>query len=290
MQVFTDNPTAWHRRAEPPAELDAFREHLERAGVEMISVHAPYLVNLCGASDDFWQRSVATMANEMRVASAYGARFVVMHIGSHRDLERDVGIGRLVAGLTAVLGQAPSERLDGGRQSPLLVLENSAGVGDGIGSSIEDLADILDSAARAGIDLDALGICLDTAHLWGAGYDIDSQAGVENVINRIDRLIGRDRVVMLHLNDSRAALGSHLDRHEHIGAGQVGAEGIGEVLRHPWLASLPTFLETPGMDLGYDLVNLERARMLIAGEAPPTLPAEAIGLRGSRHRTAPPTP
>ena len=106
VQVFTDNPTAWHRRAGPPAELDAFREHLERAGVETISVHAPYLVNLCGANDDFWHRSVATMANEMRVASAYGARFVVMHIGSHRDLERGVGISRLVAGLTAVLGQA----------------------------------------------------------------------------------------------------------------------------------------------------------------------------------------
>jgi len=168
------------------------------------------------------------------------------------------------------------------------VLENSAGTGDGIGATLEDLADIIAAAAAVGLSLDRLGICLDTAHLWGAGYDVADQAGVEALVKRIDRLIGRDRVVMIHLNDSRTVRGSMLDRHEHIAAGQVGAEGMRELLTEPWLASLPAFLETPGMDLGYDQINLQRARMLIDGQRLPKLPPEAFEVRSSRSRTAPP--
>ena len=113
--------------------------------------------------------------------------------------------------------------------------------------------------------------------------------GVDDLVGRIDEIIGRERVVALHLNNSRTAVGSRLDRHEHIGAGKIGEQGMREVLHHPWLATLPTYLETPGMDSGYDKVNLDRARMVIAGEALPTLPPEAFTLRGSRARTAPPT-
>ena len=101
-------------------------------------------------------------------------------------------------------------------------------------------------------------------------------------------MIGLERLLMLHLNDSRTTVGSHLDRHEHIAAGQVGAAGIREVLTHPWLSTLPTFLETPGMDVGYDQVNLERARQLIDGDTPETLPPEAFETRSSKARTAPP--
>jgi len=139
------------------------------------------------------------------------------------------------------------------------------------------------------VPLDRIGLCLDTAHLWGAGFDIATQSGLEQLVGRLDAELGRDRVVMLHLNDSRTSLGSRLDRHEHIAAGQVGAEGMRNVLSHPWLATLPTFLETPGMDIGYDKVNLDRARMLIAGEEPPPLPREAFEVRGSRTRSAPPS-
>jgi deoxyribonuclease-4 len=136
--------------------------------------------------------------------------------------------------------------------------------------------------------MDRLGICLDTAHLWGAGYDLSSDAGIEEVVTRLDQLFGRDKVVMLHLNDSRTTAGSHLDRHEHIAAGQMGTNGMRELVTHPWFASLPTYLETPGMDSGYDLVNLDRVRMLIDGETPPPLPPEAFEVRGSKTRTAPP--
>ena len=157
------------------------------------------------------------------------------------------------------------------------------------GASIDDLADIWESAARAGVAMDRLGICLDTAHLWGAGFDIATQSGIANVVSRIDGQIGRDNVVMVHLNDSRTTLGSRLDRHEHIAAGTVGTEGMRNLVTHPWLATLPTFLETPGMDIGYDKVNLDRVRMLIDGQMPPPLPPEAFEVRGARTRSAPPS-
>ncbi|MEP7360011.1 MAG: deoxyribonuclease IV [Chloroflexota bacterium] len=281
IQFFTDNPTAWRRRSAPPDQLANFRKRLKKAGVKAVAVHAPYLVNLCGSDEVFWQRSVDMMAHELSVARAYGAGFVVMHIGSHRGDERATGIDRLVKGLAAVLQSA--DKTNGADPSadplPRLVLENSAGTGDGIGSSVEDLADILAAANAAGLPLDRLGVCLDTAHLWGAGYDVGGSTWLDFLSERIERLVGRANVVMLHLNDSRAELGSRLDRHEHIGAGKMAAEGLRDLLNHPWLGALPTFLETPGMDVGYDAVNLDRALTLAEGGVLGDLPAEAFTLR-----------
>ncbi|MDL2335127.1 MAG: deoxyribonuclease IV [Chloroflexota bacterium] len=287
VQVFTDNPTAWRRRAAPPAELAEFRARLAGGGIRSLAIHAPYLVNLCGADDEFWARSVVTMAHELTVGRDFGADFVVMHIGSHRGEERSAGIERLVCGLGAVLREA--DQAAGGQAGiPRLVLENSAGMGDGIGSSLEDLSDILGAAVDAGLPLERLGVCLDTAHLWGAGYDVGSAAWLEGFAERSERLLGRENVVMLHLNDSRTELGSRLDRHEHIGAGKMGHEGLRDLLNHPWLGTLPTFLETPGMDAGYDVLNLDRARLLADGQALPTLPPEAFTLRRSAARSGPP--
>jgi deoxyribonuclease-4 len=286
IQIFTDNPTAWRRRTDLPADLPAFRERVAAAGIKSIAVHAPYLVNLCGGNDDFWAKSVATMTNELLVGAQYQAQFVVMHIGSHVGIDREQGIERLARGLKDVLDGAHAQ--SDGADIPMLVLETAAGAGDGIGATIDDLADIWSAAEVAGVNVDRLGICLDTAHLWGAGFDVSTDLGIDHLESRVDALIGRDRVVMVHLNDSRTTLGSRLDRHEHIAAGQIGPAGMRAILDHPWLAGLPTYLETPGMDLGYDQVNLDRVRMLIDGHTPPQLPEEAFSMRGSRTRSAPP--
>jgi deoxyribonuclease IV len=291
VQVFTDNPTAWRRRSQPPKTLPEFRARLTAAGISDVAVHAPYLINLCGGNEDFWEKSIATVARELVVASQYGARYVVMHIGSHRGFGRDVGIKRLVEGMRRAFALADeTAATDGanGERLPMLALENAPGTGDGIGAPIEDLADIVAASAQAGLPVERIGICLDTAHLWGAGYNISTETGVDELAIRIDEILGRERVVALHLNDSRTSVGSRLDRHEHIGAGQMGERGMSEVLNHPWFATLPTYLETPGMDSGYDRINLDRARMVIAGEELPPLPPEAFTLRGSRTRTAPP--
>jgi deoxyribonuclease-4 len=287
VQVFTDNPVAWRRREDLPAELPEFRQRLAVAGIVSIAVHAPYLVNLCGADDEFWRRSVATMAHELVVGRAYGAGHVVMHIGSHKGLERADGIQRLVRGLGAVLEQADRTAPADG-PLPRLVLENAAGTGDGIGSSLEDLADILGAADKASLPLKRLGVCLDTAHLWGGGYDIGSPTWVDWFSERAERLVGQENVVMLHLNDSRVELGSRLDRHEHVGAGKIGREGLRDLLNQAWLRSLPTFLETPGMDTGYDAINLERALLLADGQELPVLPPEAFNLRRGAKRSGPP--
>lgn len=289
VQIWTDNPTAWRRRQEQPKALAEFRDRLRAGGVRSIAVHAPYLINLCGADEDFWNKSIHTVVNELRVARLYGADSVVMHIGSHRGLGREAGIARLIEGLRVVQDETADDLEDAsGSAMPRLVLENSAGTGDGIGATLEDLADILDAAASGGLAIDRLGVCLDTAHLWGAGYDVSNEDGLDQLVGRIDDLVGRENVVMLHLNDSRTVLGSHMDRHEHIAAGELGTEGMRGLLTHPWLATLPTYLETPGMDVGYDKVNLDRARLLIEGETPEVLPTEAFEVRGSRTRTAPP--
>lgn len=277
VQVFVDNPTAWRRRAEPPAGIERFRARLAELDIRPLAVHASYLINLCGSDEELWRRSVESLIAEMRMAIHYGARFVNVHIGSHKGLGREEGIARLAAGLLEVqrrLGESP--------ELPQLVLENSAGVGDGVGSHLEDLVDILEAAATAGLDPEKLGFCLDTAHLWGAGYALDEPDALDRLLARFDAELGPRYLRMLHLNDSRAACGSQRDRHEHIGAGGIGERGMRALLAHPRLVDVPAYLETPGMDLGYDRVNMDRVRRLIVGRDLPRLPARAFAARGAR--------
>ncbi len=161
----------------------------------------------------------------------------------------------------------------------MLVLENTAGMGDGLGSRLEDLVDIVEAAAMAGLEPERLGFCLDTAHLWGAGYDLDDPEALDRLLTRFDAELGPRYLRLLHLNDSRATRGSQRDRHEHIGAGLIGQGGMTALLTHPRLAAVPAYLETPGMDLGYDRVNMDRVRRLIAGRELPRLPARAFAGR-----------
>ena len=157
------------------------------------------------------------------------------------------------------------------------------GGGDTLGSSVEELARILEDVGPD-VGSDRLGFCLDTAHLWGAGYDLRTGEGASGVVDRFDECLGLEWLAMVHLNDSRSDLGSRTDRHEHLGAGQMGIEGFGALLRDPRLATVPFILETPGVDEGWDAVNLRRAWLLWNGatELPP-LPPKAF--RTSRRST-----
>jgi deoxyribonuclease IV len=218
IQVFTDNPTSWRRRSEPPAEIEEFKARLAAHDIGPVAIHAPYLINLAGGNDDFWAKSCATLTSELRMGALFGASFVVVHVGSHRGHGREEGIRRLSEGLKRVLDEADPS-------GPLLVLENSAGVGDGLGSTIEELADIWQAAESAGVPANRLRLCLDTAHLWSAGYALNEPDAIDALLARIDELLGRDKVTVLHLNDARTVVGSRLDRHEHIGDGLIGHEG-----------------------------------------------------------------
>jgi deoxyribonuclease-4 len=295
LQIFTDNPTAWKRRAEPPAELADFRERLRELDVRPVSIHASYLVNLAGSNPESFERSIGMLAHELRQAPTFGARFVNVHIGSHLGLGVARGIERLAGGIerTLVAGDAmtetPSTGRDAGSTEPvMLVLENSAGSGGGLGTNVEELAGIAAAVRALGIPDDRVGFCIDTAHAWGAGIDMGTPSAIDAFVADFDERIGLHRLVMVHLNDSRSELGSRTDRHEHLGAGQIGAAGLGHALRHPGLAHAAYLLETPGMDVGYDAINLDRARALAAGAPLEPLPDSAFELRGSaKARTAP---
>jgi len=299
IQVFTDNPTAWRRRPTLPEELPAFRAQLAAHDIAPIAIHAPYLVNLAGPEPAFYDQSIVVLAHELRVARAYGASFVNVHIGSHRDEGPEAGVARLADGLAHVLAlaEAADAAADGetlasheGGTTPLLVLENGSGGGFGLGARIEELAGIEAATSAVGVGPDRFGYCLDTAHLWGAGYPIDTAEGVDEVIDAFDAALGIGRLVMVHLNDSRSERGSLADRHEHVGAGRIGGAGLARMLTHPALDHVVYMLETPGMEDGYDAVNMARAKALAAGEPIGDLPPEAFATRSAKGRSAPADP
>ncbi|MBA3778681.1 MAG: deoxyribonuclease IV [Chloroflexi bacterium] len=276
LQIFSDNPTAWRRKAGPPTDLQGFRARLEGSEVVVLAVHGSYLVNLAGPDEAFWQRSVETMSADLAMAQTYAATLFNIHAGSHRGAGVDVGHRRIAAGLAMALELGAPE----GR--PRVVIENSAGGRDSIGSRVEELAALLEEILGAGVPARAVGFCLDTAHRWGAGYDLSDPNELDGLLATFDRLVGSEHLAMIHLNDSRSERGSRIDRHQHLGAGRIGASGLAAIVRHPRLARVPMFFETPGMDEGYEATNMARVRLLLAGEPLPELPAEALNMSSSR--------
>ena len=282
IQVFADNPTSWRRRAAPPSELPAFRVRLDAFDIRPVAIHAAYLVNLAGPDEHFWTQSIEIVAHELRTGPGFAARFINVHVGSHRGTGVPAGTLRVAEGVARAF-----DAVDHGPETPMLVLENSAGGGFGLGVTIDELAGLADAIAACGVPESRVGFCLDSAHAWAAGHDLSDPLAIDGFLEAFDARIGLDRLVMVHLNDSKSDLGSQTDRHEHVGAGQIGETGIAHLLRHPRLAHATYYLETPGMDEGYDGINLKRAFDLAAGRPLDPLPPEAMHVKGSRSRTAP---
>ena len=278
IQIFGDNPTAWARRAEPQRDRAEFRARLSEHGIAPLVVHASYLINLAGPDDAFFEKSVALLAAELRDAPSIGARYVNIHTGSHRGTGVESGIERLVDGIVAALAAS------NGTDSTTILLENSSGGGWGLGVTVAELGAIAEAIERRGIPRGRVGFCLDTAHAWGAGYDLSDPAAIDALLLEIDGGLGLDRLPVIHLNDSKSALGSRMDRHEHIGAGNIGEVGMAHLLRHPLLSHATYILETPGMDEGYDAINLARAVALARGEPLEPLPPGALTLRRRRSK------
>jgi deoxyribonuclease-4 len=207
-----------------------------------------------------------------------------VHIGSHLGSGVDAGVARLADGLRLALTE-----VDDVPDATMVVFENAAGSGFGLGVDVTELASIAEAVDARGIRSDRVGFCLDTAHAWGAGIDLAEPAVADEFLADFDARIGLDRLVMVHLNDSKAERGSRLDRHEHVGAGRIGATGLAHLLGHPSLAHVAWFLETPGMDEGYDAVNMARVRDLERGRPLAILPPEAMSVRSSRSRSGPPS-
>ena len=245
LQVFSDNPTAWQRRAEPSPEIAAFREALDAHDIAPLVVHASYLINLAGADDVLRDRSIELLASELdggralRRPDRERPRRVAWRErrrdGDRAPGRRDrPGVRRRRARATTRLRPAAGAGLP-----PIVAVESSSGGGWGIGVSVAEWSAIARAADAVPAIRDRVAFCLDTAHLWGAGIDVSRPAAIDDLLAAFDGEVGLDRLALVHLNDTRAGLGSRMDRHEHLGAGEIGADGLGHLLRHPRLGDVP---------------------------------------------------
>lgn len=251
VQVFTQSPRMWRPTNHKPADVARFEERRAEAGIGAVVCHALYLVNLASPNDEFYDKSREAMRNTMDAASLIGAETVVFHVGSHQGAGFEAGLERVVPAMREILERTT--------ETTWLCMENSAGAGGTIGRSLDELAVIFEALGRH----PRLGICLDSCHLYVSGVDVTDPAVLDATLAELDARIGLDRLRAIHVNDSKAPLGSNRDRHDNVGDGLMG-EGLGVFLGHPRLQGLPAVLETPGPGDGPDAEQMRRARELRA--------------------------
>jgi deoxyribonuclease-4 len=250
MQIFSRNPRGWKTSPLSLRAIAAFLEAIVQREFDPIVVHTPYLLNLASADERLHRKSILALALDLKRAEQLGARYVVTHLGSAKERGRAFGLHRVVKALQAVVVQ----------DSPVsILLENSAGAGNSIGTCFAEFQEIIERVGKHG----RLGVCFDSCHGYAAGYDFRSAEATEALVREMDQTIGVQRLGLLHLNDCKGSLGSHLDRHEHIGKGKIGLAGFRSLLSHPSFRRVPMILETPKKSPEDDLKNLSRIRNLI---------------------------
>jgi deoxyribonuclease-4 len=245
VQLFVKSNMQWFARA-PITEAEArlFREKCAAMGAAF--AHSGYMINLAATNPDFLARSREALREELLRADQLGLPFLVLHPGSHMGAGVEAGLARVVESLDLVFAEIPKVRTR-------VALECTAGQGTALGAEFEHLAYILNKVRQKR----RLCVCLDTAHLFAAGYDISTEEKAAAVMQHFDRIVGLRHLAAIHLNDSKAALGSRVDRHEHIGKGRIGCEGFRYFMNAPELAAVPKVLETPKeKDLKDDVANL----------------------------------
>lgn len=275
LQVFTHNPRTWNPIRHSEEQIAAFRAGAAEAGMGPLVSHGLYLINL-GAPDrevpsgppgkpatrtrNIYRHSVESLVQHLEIGEALGLSGVVLHVGSSKGGTIDEAVARICAGIREALDRVPGDCA--------VYLENTAGAGDTIGRTFEQLravADGVDHASR-------LGFCLDTQHLFASGYPVHQDGGIDRVLDEFDAVVGLERLRCLHLNDSLTDYGSNRDRHANLGDGAIGPDGMRRILGCPRLQGLPVVLEVPGLDgNGPDQENMDRARRFHA---------EGLALRG----------
>ncbi len=244
MQVFVNDPQRWKPKAIPENELELFKVKNKEANIEPVLIHSIYLVNLASYNTFYYQSSIESLIDDMKKGQAIGAFGVNFHVGAAINISLDDAYEKIKEAINQILTAVP--------EGPDLVLENSAGAGNVIGDTFEELAKIIEMA-----DSPRVKVCLDTAHAFESGYDIRTEEGVEDTIKKFDSIIGIDRLVALHLNDSKTALNSRHDRHADIGAGEIGLDAFRTIVNHPLLKGLPGILETPSLKGKGEIDNLK---------------------------------
>ena len=252
LQIFGSSPQMWRQTNHPPEAFHRFRTACAEAGIEEVWLHAPYLVNLA-ADGELREKSIDAIAYALTVAERAGARGLVVHTGSHLGQGLEAVLPRVQTAIARALDAAPGEAV--------LALETGAGQGGVIGRSFEELGAILRAC-----DTPRVQVCLDTCHVFAAGYDIATRKGLRETMRAFDREVGLDRLAVVHANDSKAALGSNRDRHENIGDGQIGYAGFEVILKDRAVAGKAFLLEVPGIEGdGPDAENIERLKRIRDG-------------------------
>ena len=250
-QIFTRNPRGWHAKELPEKEISEFKKKLKTSDIERLATcaHMPYLPNLSSPKKDSLKKSVDAMINEVKRCGKLGIPYLVTHLGSHLGTGEEEGIKRLVASLKEVA------KVD---NDVMILLENTAGQKNSVGSEFEQLASIFFELKPA----KRFGICIDTCHAFVSGYDLRTENTVNDTFSKFEKSIGFEHLKILHLNDAKGEIGSRLDRHYHIGLGQIGEKGMSSVIKIANKKKIPIILETPIDDVRDDFENIRKAKKL----------------------------
>lgn len=249
-QIFTQSPRMWKHRELREEEVKRFKDRLRETGIDPVFSHMPYLPNLSTPNPVNYRKSVDTLITEIRKCNQLGIRYLVTHLGSHLGSGPDIGIERIVEALNHV-----NTVFD---ETPIMLLENTSGKKNEVGSTFNEISQIIERA-----ESDSVGVCLDTCHAYTRGYNIATRQGLAEALDELDSHIGLGRLHLVHLNDARDPLGSRLDRHEHIGLGNIGEEGF-RVILNSVLREFPMVMETPVDERRTDVDNMRKA-MELAG-------------------------
>ncbi len=252
MQIFVKNNMQWFARPLTRTEIRAFLDHPERADLSTVFAHANYLINLAATNPQFHANSIRALAAELTRAHQLELPFLVLHPGAHLGAGEEAGLHAIVASIDRVLRKIPKVKTR-------IALETTAGQGSCLGHTFEQIAYIIEKVRQP----QRLCVCLDTAHVFAAGYDLTTEAGTKKMFQQFDRTIGLDRLTALHLNDSKTPRGSRVDRHEQIGQGRIGLDAFRFIMRDRRFRKIPKVLETPkGKELREDVVNMNTLRSL----------------------------
>ena len=251
LQIFTKNASTWKERRVSPAEIERFAAVKLETGISQIAAHTSYLINIASPEKKKYEKSHKALEQELVRAADLGIQDVVLHPGAHMDSGRVEGIGRIAACINDLYKRLPAVETR-------VLLETTAGQGSNLGHTFEELAAMIEKIQRK----DRIGVCLDTSHIFAAGYDIRDRKSFRETVAEFDKIIGLARLYLLHLNDSKKDLGSRVDRHEHIGRGCIGPDAFKLIMTDERLQDIPKIIETPkkvdGID--WDRTNLEKLR------------------------------
>lgn len=248
LQIFLRNPRGSKARQLSAKEIDYFTETTALHGIDPIVVHVSYVCNPAAHDPGLYELAYDIISDDLQRCTLVGAKYLVLHPGSYTSGSAPTGIKKVAELLNRVLAD--------NRDEVTILLETMSGQGTELGKDFTELAQIIAAIERK----DRVGICYDTCHTYAAGYDCSNRAGLDGILNEFDSHLGRQLIKLVHANDSHSALGSHRDRHAHIGAGFIGLAGFTEILTHPFWKTLPMIVETPAKGLQQDIEQLQRLR------------------------------